>query len=110
MDKLPRLNGIIGALEKGGPAFSAFAPMDIQTAMAMAASKYDGVVYEGEHLPWDIVALRDSLQFMIDRRKVADSGSIAPPTRAGAGRARCHDRAGGFGDVGHGGVLPFLPS
>ena len=79
MDKLPRLNGIIGALEKGGPAFSAFAPMDIQTAMAMAASKYDGIVYEGEHLGWDINALRDSLQFMMDRRKIADSGSIAPP-------------------------------
>jgi 4-hydroxy-2-oxoheptanedioate aldolase len=79
MDQLPRLNGMIGALENGGYAFSAFAPMDVQTAMFMAASKYDGIVYEGEHLPWDIVALRDSLQFMIDRRKVADSASIAPP-------------------------------
>lgn len=79
MDQIPRLNGIIGALENGGNAFSAFAPMDVQTALAMAATKYDGIVYEGEHLPWDIVALRDSLQFMIDRRRVADSGSIAPP-------------------------------
>ena len=79
MAEIGRLNGIIGALEGGGVSFSAFAPMDIQTAMAMAASKYDGIVYEGEHLPWDIVALRDSLQFMLDRRRIADSGSLAPP-------------------------------
>ena len=70
MAEIGRLNGIIGALEGGGVSFSAFAPMDIQTAMAMAASKYDGIVYEGEHLPWDIVALRDSLQFMLDRRRI----------------------------------------
>lgn len=69
---------MIGALEKG-VSFSAFAPMDTQTAQVMGASKYDGVVYEGEHLPWDINALRDSLQFMLDRRRIADSGSIAPP-------------------------------
>lgn len=74
-----RLNGMIGALENGGVSFSAFAPMDTQTAQVMGASKYDGIVYEGEHLPWDINALRDSLQFMLDRRRIADSGSIAPP-------------------------------
>jgi 4-hydroxy-2-oxoheptanedioate aldolase len=79
MGNIPRLNGIIAALEKGGPTFSAFAPMDIQTALAMAGSKYDSVVFEGEHNPWDILALRDSLQFMMDRRRIADSGSIAPP-------------------------------
>ena len=74
-----RLNGVIGALERGGPAFAAFAPIDVQTAIAMAASKYDGVVFEGEHAPWDIVALRDSLQFMLDPRRIAASGSVAPP-------------------------------
>lgn len=74
-----RLNGMIGALENGGVSFSAFAPMDTQTAQVMGASKYDGIVYEGEHLPWDINALRDSLQFMLDRRRIADSRSIAPP-------------------------------
>lgn len=79
MADIPRLNGMIRALEKGGTAFSAFAPMDVQTAIAFAGSKYDGVVFEGEHNPWDIIALRDSLQFMIDRRKVAGSGSVAPP-------------------------------
>ena len=79
MDSSVRLNGIIGALESGGHAFSAFVPMDIQTGMQMSATKYDGIVYEGEHLPWDIVALRDAMQFMLDRRVIAESGSIAPP-------------------------------
>ncbi len=78
MDTSGRLNGIIGVLESGRPAFSAFVPMDIQTAIHMAATKYNGIVFEGEHLPWDIMALRDSMQFMLDRRVIASSGSIAP--------------------------------
>lgn len=73
-----RLNGIIGALENGGCAFSCFVPMDVNTAVQMSATRYDGIVYEGEHLPWDPVALRDSLQFMLEPRRIADSGSIAP--------------------------------
>lgn len=79
MDSIPRLNGMIRALEAGGPAFSAFAPIDIQTAIAMAGSKYDGIVFEGEHAPWDMVGLRDSLQFMLNPRQIAETGSIAPP-------------------------------
>ena len=74
-----RLNGVIRALERGGPAFTAFVPIDVQSAIAMAASGYDGVVFEGEHAPWDIVALRDSLQFMLDPRRIAEAGSVAPP-------------------------------
>lgn len=79
MTDIPRLNGIIGALENGGSSFTAFVPMDVQNSIAMATSKYDGVVFEGEHNPWDINALRDSLQYMLDRRRIAMSGSVAPP-------------------------------
>ena len=78
MNSSERLNGIIRALENGGHAFSAFVPMDIQTGMQMSATQYDGIVYEGEHLPWDISALRDAMQFMLDRRAIASSASIAP--------------------------------
>ena len=46
MTDIPRLNGIIGALEHGGHAFSAFVPMDVQTAVAISGSHYDGVVYK----------------------------------------------------------------
>ena len=78
MSKIPRLNGIIGALTNSGVAFSTFASMDVQTGITVATSKFDGVVYEGEHNPWDIVGLRDAMQFMLDRREIATSGLIAP--------------------------------
>ena len=78
MSKIPRLNGIIGALTNSGVAFSTFASMDVQTGITIATSKFDGVVYEGEHNPWDIVGLRDAMQFMLNRREIASSGLIAP--------------------------------
>jgi len=78
MSEIPRLNGIIGALTNSGVAFSTFAPMDVQAGITVATSKFDGVVYEGEHNPWDIVGLRDAMQFMLDRREIATSGLIAP--------------------------------
>ena len=78
MSKIPRLNGIIRALTDSRVAFCTFAPMDVQAGIAVAMSKFDGVVYEGEHNPWDIVGLRDAMQFMLDRREIATSGLIAP--------------------------------
>jgi 4-hydroxy-2-oxoheptanedioate aldolase len=71
-----RLNGIIKALESGKPAFTTFAqPED---AVSLATSNYDGLVYELEHNPWDIKALRDGLQYLLNRAQIAKSGSIAP--------------------------------
>ena len=78
MSKIPRLNGIIGALTNSGVAFSTFASMDVQTGITIATSKFDGVVYEGEHSPWDIVGLRAAMQFMLNRREIATSGLKAP--------------------------------
>src|SRR5690606_7564014 len=78
MTDIPRLNGIIRALEQGQPAFAAFSPAEVDAALAMSVSRYDGVVYEMEHNPWDARALRESLQFMLNRRQIATSGSLAP--------------------------------
>src|ERR1051325_2438957 len=78
MPDLPRLNGIIKTLEEGKIAFSAFTPVDIETAIAMASSNLDGVVFEMEHGPLDFSALRAALQFMLDRRQIVDRGSVAP--------------------------------
>ena len=75
MADIPRLNGVIRALESGKPAFTSFCQADPETALAMATSKYDGVVYEMEHNPWDIRALRDSLQYMLNRGQIARSGT-----------------------------------
>jgi 4-hydroxy-2-oxoheptanedioate aldolase len=41
-------------------------------------SGYDGVVFEGEHRGWDISALRDSLQYLLNRGQIAGSASLAP--------------------------------
>jgi len=76
---IPRLNGAIKALESGKPAFVTFAAAEIDTAQAIAAAPYDAVVFEMEHNPFDVKALRDCMQYMVDRRQVAQSGSIAPP-------------------------------
>lgn len=78
MATLPRLNGMIRALESGQHAFALFAPCEVETAIELQASNYDGVVLEGEHRGWDIMAMRDSLQYLLNRRQIANSGSVAP--------------------------------
>ena len=42
MADIPRLNGIIGALEAGQHAFTAFTPTDVEAAIALTTAKYDG--------------------------------------------------------------------
>jgi 4-hydroxy-2-oxoheptanedioate aldolase len=78
MSDLPRLNGIIRALESGQHAFTTFANPDILSATQLSQTRYDGVVFESEHNPWDIKALRDSLQYLLVRKAIAQSGSVAP--------------------------------
>lgn len=78
MTEIPRLNGLIRALEQGKPAFAAFSPGDVEAAIAFSVAKYDAVVFEMEHNPYDIRALRDCLQYMLNRRQIAQSGSLAP--------------------------------
>ena len=78
MSTIPRLNGIIRALEAGQHSFTLFAPCEPETAIELTMSSYDGVVFEGEHRGWDIAALRNSLQFMLNRAQVVEAGSAAP--------------------------------
>jgi 4-hydroxy-2-oxoheptanedioate aldolase len=78
MSTPPRLNGIIRALESGKSSFSLFAPTEVETAVELQASNYDGVVFEGEHRGWDIKAMRDSLQYLLNRGQIAAAGSVAP--------------------------------
>ncbi len=75
---LPRLNKVIKALEGGQHAFSTFAPCEIDTALNLQNTKYDSVVFEGEHNGWDIKGLRDSLQYLLNRGQIAKAGSIVP--------------------------------
>ncbi|MEM5311113.1 aldolase/citrate lyase family protein [Paraburkholderia sp. JHI869] len=73
-----RLNGIIRAFESGKPAFAAFSKLDKQTAIEMSEAPYDGIVFEMEHNPYDVAALGDALQYMLNRKQIAESGSVAP--------------------------------
>ncbi|MEM5582553.1 MULTISPECIES: aldolase/citrate lyase family protein [unclassified Roseibium] len=78
MSDLPRLNGAIRAFENGAIALTAFSVAEITAAQAIDAADYDAVVFEMEHNPFDVTLLRNCLQYMIDRRRVASSGSVAP--------------------------------
>jgi 4-hydroxy-2-oxoheptanedioate aldolase len=75
MSELPRLNSVIDALAKGGHAFTTFSQMDVDAAVTLSQSKYDGIVFEGEHNPWDIQALRTALQFMLNRSQILKQGN-----------------------------------
>jgi 4-hydroxy-2-oxoheptanedioate aldolase len=75
---IPRLNGLIRALESGQHAFALFAPFEIDVAVALQNSPYDGVCFEGEHVGWDIRALRDALQFLLNRAQILRDNSAAP--------------------------------
>ena len=78
MTEIPRLNGVIKALEAGGPAFATFSPADVENSIALAESAYDAVVFEMEHNPYDVRALRDCLQYLLNRRQILARGVLAP--------------------------------
>lgn len=72
-----RLNGVIRALESGRRiAFTSFISAEIESAVAFAQSANDGVVFELEHNPWDIRALREAMQFLLLRQRIAEAGSV----------------------------------
>ena len=73
-----RLNGIIRAWEQGKPAFTTFAKLDKQTAIDLSDAPYDGLVYEMEHNPYDVAALGDSLQYLLNRKQILTAGTNAP--------------------------------
>ncbi|MCY4618007.1 MAG: aldolase/citrate lyase family protein [Chloroflexi bacterium] len=74
-----RLNNVIQLIESDKPAFGPFLPAgSIPDATWIASSDYDFVVYELEHNAFNLSDLRLSLQFMLDRRQILESGSLAP--------------------------------
>jgi 4-hydroxy-2-oxoheptanedioate aldolase len=78
MSEIPRLNGAIKALAAGQVAFAPFTQAEIGQAQAMADAACDAVVFEMEHNPFDIRTLRDCLQYMLNRRQIVQSGTLAP--------------------------------
>lgn len=78
MPDIPRLNGAIRKLEQGGIAVSTFCSTEIGAVQTLNAGPYDALVFELEHNPYDIQALRYAMQFMLDRRYIAQAASLAP--------------------------------
>lgn len=76
---IPRLNGVIRALEEGQVAITTFvSPPTIDHAIAVAGQPYDGVIFESEHNPYDIRELRDGFQYMLSRRQIVEGATLAP--------------------------------
>jgi len=79
MAGIPRLNGVIRALESGQVAVTTFvSPPTVDNAIAVSSQPYDGVIFESEHNPYDIKEVRDGMQYMLNRRQVLESQSLAP--------------------------------
>ena len=97
MPDITRLNGVIKALEQGQTAFVAFTPVDIESAVAMASSKLDGVAFEMEHAPLDFPGLRQALQFMLDPRHTGACGHAHGARAAQRRRDEQLDRQAGSG-------------
>ncbi len=78
MAEIPRLNGVIKTLAEKKPVFLPFQPPTIEAAISIAASNYDGVVFEMEHGIYDISSLRNALQYMLNRQQLVEGGTLAP--------------------------------
>jgi 4-hydroxy-2-oxoheptanedioate aldolase len=73
------LNKVIALLEQGKAAFGPFVvPGSIPDAYWITTTPFDFVVWEMEHNPYNVSDLRLSLQFMLNRKQIAESGSVAP--------------------------------
>ena len=76
---VPRLNGVIAALERGQVAITTFiSPPTVDHAIAVSSQPYDGAIFESEHSPYDIKELRDGMQYMLSRRQIVERGTLAP--------------------------------
>jgi 4-hydroxy-2-oxoheptanedioate aldolase len=51
---------------------------NVENAVTIANTDYDGVVWEMEHSVYDIRNLRDTLQYMLSRQQIVDGGTLAP--------------------------------
>ena len=79
MPAIPRLNGVIRALEAGQVAITTFvSPPTIDNAIAVSTQPYDGVIFESEHNPYDIKEVRDGFQYLLSRRDIVERGTLAP--------------------------------
>ncbi len=75
-----RLNKVIELLEQGQVVFGGGMVWtgNIDEAMAFADMGYDFIIFEMEHEGFSFPNLRLSLQFLLDRKRIAAKGSLQP--------------------------------
>jgi 4-hydroxy-2-oxoheptanedioate aldolase len=75
-----RLNKVVELLEKGGqPPLGIFASnISARSGASVASSAVDFVIIDLEHSPYDPSRLESYLLGMIDKRRIASSGSLQP--------------------------------
>ena len=80
MAQTPRLNKVIELLEQGRVVFGGGMAWtgNIDEAMAFADMGYDFVIFEMEHEGFHLPGLRLSLQFLLDRKRIATKGTLQP--------------------------------
>jgi len=75
-----RLNKVIELLERGQAVFSCGTVPNgnYDEIMALSRSSYDLIVLEMEHLGFDFPTLRHSLQYVVNRKRIAEKGNLQP--------------------------------
>ncbi|WP_330309577.1 MULTISPECIES: aldolase/citrate lyase family protein [unclassified Streptomyces] len=73
-----RLNRVVAGLAAGQHVFASFAPAEPTAAIEFSTTPYDALVFETEHKPWDAAALRDSLQYLLNRRQIFTADGLTP--------------------------------
>ncbi|MGI5229961.1 HpcH/HpaI aldolase family protein [Actinoallomurus sp. CA-142502] len=74
----PRLNKVIAGLAAGEHVFASFVPPEPAAAIEFSTAAYDALVFETEHRPWDAAVLRDSMQYLLNRRQIFTADGLAP--------------------------------
>src|SRR6266478_226917 len=77
---MARLNKVIELLEQGKTVFGGaiVSPGNIDQAIAFGDMGYDFIIFEMEHEGFDFPNLRLSLQFLLNRRRIANGASLQP--------------------------------
>src|SRR5437879_13448587 len=75
-----RFNKIIELLEGGQTVFSCgtIPNGNYDEIMALSRSAYDMIILETEHLGFDFPTLRHSLQYLVNRKRIAEKGNLQP--------------------------------
>src|SRR5215467_1507924 len=75
-----RLNKVIDLLERGQPVFSSgtIPNGNYDDILAVSRAAYDMIILETEHVGFDFPTLRHSLQYLLNRKRIAEKGTLQP--------------------------------